>query len=118
MPARKKDRYKSLYDNVKELSDHWASGPKGHFELLGSGGWCNALVCMWGQAVLAKDTAVFYDRLNILTREYHPGSLMQDYLFFTRAVKVKDSLSGGRGRQELNSHAVKSRARNVAEYFN
>ncbi|APC91619.1 MULTISPECIES: hypothetical protein [Francisella] len=65
-----KTKYELLKENIKEISDNCDWG-KGYYDKLSlPSGLCFGLAYMWGQAALAKDQKTFYDRLEILTKDY------------------------------------------------
>ncbi|MCP4104962.1 MAG: hypothetical protein GY749_05430 [Desulfobacteraceae bacterium] len=123
MPAKVKDceRYKILRKNVKVLSNFWAGNSDysmecGHYELLTDDGWCNGLAYMWGQAVLAKDTSTYYDRLNLLTRKYKINELVQDYQFFTKNIFFNKRLHRKK-RKNARSHDPKKIVAKLAKKY-
>ncbi|AXH33462.1 ankyrin repeat domain-containing protein [Francisella opportunistica] len=64
-----KSKYDLLKDNIKDISDKSDWGD--YYNKLGlPDGLCFGLAYMWGQANLAGDQETFYDRLDILTKDY------------------------------------------------
>ncbi|MCP3965127.1 MAG: hypothetical protein GY750_09695 [Lentisphaerae bacterium] len=67
------NKYNILHENIKDLSEN-CPGLEGYFFLLGGKiGYCFTLACMWGQAVLVNDERTYFQRLDILTKNYSPN---------------------------------------------
>ena len=62
--------YKMLENNIKAISESSKLNWGDYDTSLTNIGYCYGLTHMWGKAVLAEDTATFFNRLALLTRDY------------------------------------------------